>query len=94
MLTESLSDLCVAVAGSQTPTKAVPAYMRACPNLSVQPPIAPVERSSRRYAASALLNPPATAKPRHFKVRYNPFTDSKQWHARRLHPARHSLLTR
>src|SRR5580704_1359009 len=43
------SDLCVAVAGSQNPTKAAPAYMRACLNLPVQPPIAPVDRTPWRY---------------------------------------------
>jgi hypothetical protein len=42
---------CVAVAGSQTPTKAIPAYMRACPNFSVQPPIAPIAHTSRQMLA-------------------------------------------
>jgi hypothetical protein len=36
------SDLCVAVAASQTP-KVIPAYMRACQNLAFQPPIAPLQ---------------------------------------------------
>jgi hypothetical protein len=44
------SDLCVAVAGSQTPTKVIPAYMRACPNLRIQPPIAPIDLTPWRYA--------------------------------------------